>query len=63
MPSYQYRCVNPDCEEERFTVLKRMSESEELELCPRCGEPCERDYANTTISGRFGDTPHYGRKT
>jgi|YelNatPaOPRAMG01_1025707.scaffolds.fasta_scaffold26639_2 putative FmdB family regulatory protein len=34
MPTYEYRCA--DCGE-RFEITCRMSEREQLAVCPKCG--------------------------
>lgn len=47
MPSYSYRCTNPECADEKtkepyvFNVIQKMNETHEAN-CPKCGKPAQR---------------------
>lgn len=52
MPDYTYRCN--DCEW-IFDVEKPLGEAEDTELCPTCGQPCDRVWTAPVIVFRGPD--------
>lgn len=50
MPIYNYVCPNCD---NKFEIDKKMSEYNPHELCPKCGEPTNRDMTKNYCNGNY----------
>lgn len=50
MPIYNYVCLNCD---NKFEIDKKMSEYNPPELCPKCGEPANRDMIKNYCNGNY----------
>jgi len=57
-PLYEYRCLDPKCPQDRFTLRLAISQVPHYQArCPCCGGRAERIYSPP--AGRFGDTPTF----